>query len=756
MKNSLFKRVIAAAAAVPMALTQCPTFTNAATTNAVQGTAQVQAEAKQKLTLEDLLYVAPENEKGSWNTALTMGLAGIAKSGEINVPVLGEEITKRAGNYADVAQEVIDLIKNVKYEISGNDFTLTGEVDEPDFNEIIKSQLDSSKAPKSTEGRSNAPAKFDASMLPEGIDIEELKTFDLTTIPKETRQDLAKKYDIPELASDDVKTIKDLTSLKEKEISDDTVKDIAQEVVAIKFSDIDFSGTKIGGKFTFVLKGSDLKAGTTVRGLFKYECNDGKTYYLGQLPAFAKDSLKAIKEAGDKGIQENFKDQKSLADTLQSKFDEKIDKFLKYANRADAFIEQGGTQAHHKEPGTTANVIKKANEWLKKHNLDKELPASATDIAANSTVLKYYQKALNKAGERIDISAEDIGKFADSLYEIVLDNKGEGLKGTAVAKFAESEREITELKTYLKGLGYEYVSSYKKLTLEGDMTKSKTENFGKADLQIERVLVTNTTTTSPTTTSTTTTTTTTTTTEPKVTTKILSAYMTADVKTGYYFNIEEEFDKNMISNVKLFTRYQEGYTVDGQLVIKGEGTKDGETPDMSKINFGKATPANTYSKDNAKFSYDIPVYYGDVQLTDEFDIPFVVKVYIGVKGDTNLDGIADAVDASQVLKYYAKLSTGGKPDTVPLSQSAKVNGNPKSPFENLTAFLSDVTSTAEETVDRYAVKGDRTCDAVDASRILKFYTKRSSSDYKDKTDKELWTIVDTIKTSEKTSDSSKS
>ena len=119
-------------------------------------------------------------------------------------------------------------------------------------------------------------------------------------------------------------------------------------------------------------------------------------------------------------------------------------------------------------------------------------------------------------------------------------------------------------------------------------------------------------------------------------------------------------------------------------------------------------------------------------------MPATIRAYIGVKGDANLDGFADAVDASQVLRYYTLLSGGKTAYEVNLSQS-KLATNPRNEYEEFAAFLCDVNPDADPPVTRLARKGDRIVDAVDSSQILRFYTLRSNEDNNSKSNKELWT-----------------
>lgn len=737
MKNSLFKRAIAAAAAVPLALTQCLTYANAVSTNEVAGTVKVQAEEKGGVTIEDLLYIPADQTVSKWNKNLLYKFASFeGKSGSIDVNEYAEDIISKAGNYKDVAEYALNLLSDVNYNLKSNlDLVITGKIAEPDFNELIKNEMNgASKAPKAAPGRANAPKYelpegFDTSILPEGMDIEELKNIDLSTIDKSVREDLAEKYGIPELANDDVKTIKDLANVAEITIDNDTIKNIAQDYVAIEMSDIDFTvtdeePTKVGGEFTVTIKGSDLNSGTSVSAEFEYKCNDGKTYYLGQLPKFFQDSLKAIKAAGDKGIQEKF--QKSLADTIQEKYDEKLDKFINAAGEGNRMVTYFlGSKKREKTYANVSEAIARVNKFIIDKGRTEQIPTKATDIAANDTILKYYAKAMEVTDNKFNISAADLGKFADSLMNIKAET--EGAKGTVTFTVPESEKEITELSEYLAKQGFVLVNSYKKITAAADFSGLKTKEIGDVDVQIERVLETATTTTTTAPISTTTT----------VTTSMVKQYLDYDTDEAYYCSIEEEFDKTQVQNAKLHTIYVEGYTdADGNKVNSKEIDKV-EDVSADRISFGDATPANTYKADNTSFKYDVSIYVDGKAVKEAVGVPATIRAYIGVKGDANLDGYADAVDASQVLSYYTKVSGGKGAYDINLSQSVLAT-NPRNEYEEFAAFLCDVNPDADPPVTRLARKGDRILDAVDASQILRFYTLRSNESNDSKSNKEVW------------------
>ncbi|MBR5683097.1 MAG: hypothetical protein IKW96_07435 [Ruminococcus sp.] len=89
-------------------------------------------------------------------------------------------------------------------------------------------------------------------------------------------------------------------------------------------------------------------------------------------------------------------------------------------------------------------------------------------------------------------------------------------------------------------------------------------------------------------------------------------------------------------------------------------------------------------KDSTNFNYTTSTAPITVTVTGGKDITYKL-------GDVNNDGNVNAVDASQVLKYYAKLSTGGEGG---FTEAQKLAAN---------------------------VNGDSIIDAVDAAKILSYY-----------------------------------
>ncbi len=702
MKNSLFKRAIAAAAAVPLALTQCLTYANAVDGDtATTTTANVQAQS-QESTLKALLAIPGDakilgpNEKGAaynrqqstWEqTALLLLNSLGAKDGSLDLTPYINKALANAGDYSDVAKVFADLIdgKKVDYTFDGKKLTVKGKINELNYNEFI--------------GVSDA-FKIDA------------------------------------------------------------------------FDDI-----VLGGDFVIVVDGSTIDANQTVTAEFKYTC-EGKTYTLGEVPALIKDKFTAIKAKAEKEIGAGV-DEKAKAD-----FFDKLDKIIKAATKADNGVTKAlsldWNYTTAQEKGNAADAITKLNAKLKSKGINKQLPATASDIASDSRVAAAFAELSEKTNGKVTVSAAEVGKLADEIGGRSISKDGKtvvstdlstlisGGVGSFTAAFDDDADEVADLKKKVEAQGYQLVGSYKKVYANVDFSNIKKDGKATLKLDLNRILVTDTTTTTTSTTTTTTSsttssstttssttssstsssttssstttsstsssTTTSTTTTPPDTKKIKKQYAKAGYKTtaAFYINTEEEFNKKQISNVALVIEYT-------------DGTSEERTVAADDINFGTAKPTNTYEKGNTTFKYDVPVFVKDTALTDADGKAITVEAYIGVRGDADLNNTANAVDASVVLTYYAKLQTGGKAARTQLSTSPLVKAA-SDIYDDFAAYLADAYSDVQigVTFDNLTDKATRknTINAVDASSILQFYAQRQLATNKNKSDLQIWTDVD--------------
>ncbi|MBR3800054.1 MAG: cellulose-binding protein CttA-related protein [Bacteroidales bacterium] len=127
----------------------------------------------------------------------------------------------------------------------------------------------------------------------------------------------------------------------------------------------------------------------------------------------------------------------------------------------------------------------------------------------------------------------------------------------------------------------------------------------------------------------------------------------------------------------------------------GSLSEDGELlDDFGSVSFDVQTPKELYTQDG--FEYSVTAI-----IRDEFGetvLENTVKLYIGEKGDANLDGTADAKDAAEILVYAAAIGAG---------QDAKLYQSDNESLEAFAFYLADVNGT-------------QSTDATDAASILQY------------------------------------
>ncbi len=793
MKNSLFKRVAAAAAAVPLALTQCLTFSSVAAENdAVQIVGNtVQDGAAQTVSLESLLYIPANKTESTWSVTGSAALAKmVGTKGSINNAKILDLVKYVPANYREAAKAALEeyvLVNPATYEVTADkNIVLKATVSQPNFN----------------GNWANTPGKV--------------------------LSDLAAEYDAPALKNVDFSSVKVAGDL----------------VVTIKTSKLD-EGTTVPIEVVYKTADGDIYAGD-----FAKFANDKLTELETVAKAAIAKSVAAdkVQEATDKFLAKTAlirdkinKAEKALDQALTKQADYKS--ISEAADAANKFLAK--KNINRKVPSSAAEVA--AKETVKKYYDAAVKKASAkADIQITAEQLGAFVDSLTSK----TLTDSEGNEFA-TAFDINLNNG----KATLVGAFEDAE--AADVQKWVESKGYAYVGSYKKLTGTVDFTGIKTADTASVDVQIERILVTETTTTATTTTdedttttssttvtgdedTTTTTssttvtgdedttttssttvtgdedttttssttvtgdedttttssttvtgdedttttssttvtgdedttttssttvtgdedstttssttvtgdedsTTTTTTTTNTVTSAVKTQYVEITSVDGFYFNTEDKFDTAQIKKAVLHTVYNEGYTGDDGVAVVLREYESEPVDITAELTFGAATPANTYKAVENKFDYEIPVYYNNATLKDAEGNDATVTVYIGLKGDTDLNNIVDGRDATATLNYYAATSTDGKDATsVALSPSTLVSGNPESVYDDFAAFLSDVKVDAGKELSRFAKKAERLVDGRDASSILTFYAKSSVDQYKDMAankPNDLWDIV---------------
>ena len=194
---------------------------------------------------------------------------------------------------------------------------------------------------------------------------------------------------------------------------------------------------------------------------------------------------------------------------------------------------------------------------------------------------------------------------------------------------------------------------------------------------------------------TTTTSATTTQPQPNVTTIVFEL---AD--PNFYFSVDEREFKatDLFKSVTLISTDADGKIVSQEDII-------------DKVNFNGATPKSTYAQTEKYFVGEVQAYYNNG--TENVLIPGATPtVYIGVKGDADLNGLEDVPDAVSILTYYAKIAAG--------QQGIVFNEDPM--LNKLAYFLADVDteSKAGENTD------GKLMEVNDAVYVLTYYAKKAA------------------------------
>ena len=728
MKNSLFKRAVAAVATVPLALTQCLTCTSfAASTDAVKVTGdaiKAEASADTSVTLDNMLYIAPDDadQKSDWNLTLSSALDKIVSNGNttgtLDITGFANALASRAGQYSDLAKAMFAQVEGVAYRVTDDgDILVAAKVN----NLAAALQSDVNKA-----------------------------------LGKRVKE-LADKYNAPELANIDFAKV-DISGTVE---------------VTIKTSEL-AGGTKFTVDVAFAAE--DGKTYTVYDAINTYAA--GKLAELKNTAYTTIDSIDGIdKDAVKADVDAAMAEYVNMFNTATKNLGKVFT-----ANRSKTDTNVAGLISAAK------NYLKKNYNKTFTGSTASEVLATNTVGGLYNNALAQINAAASPY--TVDVDAATLGAFLDSLTNVDYsiaggvgslsgrfeDAEKEAVKAYVEAQgnvFVDSYKEITGVVDFggIKAADASSVSVEVKrilvtettttTTTTSDTTTTTSTTTTSSDKTTTSATTTasDTTTTSATTTAsdtTTTSTTTTTTTTTNVVTSVSTYYVTADTDYAFYLNTEETFSEEQVKNAKLHVSYVDVTTdEEGNVVSISDPVE--EDIDIANIGFGDATPENKYVADRTDgFDYDVTLTYegediiapdgtvllaNGAALANEAGEKITVKAYIGVKGDANLDNKVDATDASAVLTYYANLLTGKSADEVVLSTSQLAKND--AVYEQFAAFLVDVNASLS---DRALTKADRDKDinAIDASYILTFFADRAATEnekYNTLTDKELWDLV---------------
>ena len=764
MKNSLFKRAVAAVATVPLALTQCLTCTSfAASTDAVKVTGdaiKAEASADTSVTLDNMLYIAPDDadQKSDWNLTLSSALDKIVSNGNttgtLDITGFANALASRAGQYSDLAKAMFAQVEGVAYRVTDDgDILVAAKVNnlaaalQSDVNKALGKRV------KELADKYNAPelanidfAKVDISGTVEvTIKTSELAGGTKFTVDVAFAAEDGKTYTVydaintyaagklAELKNTAYTTIDSIDGIDKDAVKADVDAAMAEYVNMFN------TATKNLGK---VFTANRSKTDTNVAGLISAAKNYLKKNYNKTFTGSTASEVLATNTVG--GLYNNALAQINAA---ASPYTVDVD-----AATLGAFLDSL-TNVDYSIAGGVGSLSGRFE--------DAEKEAVKAYVEAQGNVFVDSYKEITGVVDFGGIKAADASSVSVEVKRILVTETTTTTTTTSDTTTTTSTTTTSSDKTTTSATttASDTTTTSATTTASDTTTTSATTTSSDKTTTSATTTASDTTTTSATTTAsdtTTTSTTTTTTTTTNVVTSVSTYYVTADTDYAFYLNTEETFSEEQVKNAKLHVSYVDVTTdEEGNVVSISDPVE--EDIDIANIGFGDATPENKYVADRTDgFDYDVTLTYegediiapdgtvllaNGAALANEAGEKITVKAYIGVKGDANLDNKVDATDASAVLTYYANLLTGKSADEVVLSTSQLAKND--AVYEQFAAFLVDVNASLS---DRALTKADRDKDinAIDASYILTFFADRAATEnekYNTLTDKELWDLV---------------
>ena len=365
---------------------------------------------------------------------------------------------------------------------------------------------------------------------------------------------------------------------------------------------------------------------------------------------------------------------------------------------------------------------------------NSHVPASLSEAAAYNAAadaaMSQINGIINQTDVAIDITAQDVIDVLSQGYNVVATADAEA--GVYDLTFNIPDDQIDELTAALQEeqdkvdptKAVVNVTSEKKVevkatkdgTLFFDVTRTFTNDLIDKSLTTTTTAATTTTPAGGTTTTTpaggtttttpaggTTTTTpaggTTTTTDVTTTTGVTTTGVTkisvVETKTGYYFSEDTRtFDPTALLKV---------------VSVDEEGNETDITADVTFGEDSAATPKSVYADTETYYAGTVDAYYKGVKLDA------APTVYIGVKGDADLNGRVELSDATLALTYYAEHAVNNDFYFTTSSADQPADEN----LETLAYFLTDINTESTAGKD----SSDAAIELADATNILTYYAE---------------------------------
>ena len=172
--------------------------------------------------------------------------------------------------------------------------------------------------------------------------------------------------------------------------------------------------------------------------------------------------------------------------------------------------------------------------------------------------------------------------------------------------------------------------------------------------------------------------------------------------TNFYFSVDER----ELKPSDLFSKFD---------IVDEEGTHF-DALEAGAVTLDKTTPKEIFDAEGKAYCVtEVNAYFTDPTKADAEPVaaPVNPTVYIGVKGDADLNGIVDVQDAVAILTYYAK--TAAAQENVAFNEDENLN--------KLAYFLADVDTESKAGMNN----GSELMTTQDAVNVLTFYAKKAAN-----------------------------
>ena len=198
------------------------------------------------------------------------------------------------------------------------------------------------------------------------------------------------------------------------------------------------------------------------------------------------------------------------------------------------------------------------------------------------------------------------------------------------------------------------------------------------------------------------TTTTTTTTSTGTITPVGTTTLEVEVNpTNFYFSVDER----ELKPSDLFSKFD---------IVDEEGTHF-DALEAGAVTLDKTTPKEIFDAEGKPYCVtEVNAYFTDPTTADAEPVaaPVNPTVYIGVKGDADLNGLLDVPDDVAILTYYARVAAGQ--ENVMFNEDENLN--------KFAFFLADIDTESKEGVN----SGNKLITTQDGIYVLTYYAKSAA------------------------------